>query len=235
MALDEISKFRPRQLRPQGKRSLQLLEKDLLLFEPSAHFVDDLAGEEAELEQDLVLLPFADANEDRDEQSEEQDYRYPYRQCTAAPQITRFSGDDEHERQHDEDAERVTDPPRSPIARQVGQFDDTEQQKAAHGQGRAGYAERRRQQQEARQVAAIVQGSWRANCAPQDRAANRRLQRRRPGDGNCPTQPSYADDVGGRIAGPDIERERAEERPGQSRRTADQHSGNGYTCWRKDW
>ena len=184
--MDEILKIRPRQLRPQSKRSLQLLEEDLLLFEPRAHFVDDLAGEEAELEQGLVLLPFADANEDRDEQSEEQDYRHPYRQCTAAPQITRFSGNDEHEGEHDEDAERVTDPPRSPIAQQVRQFHDTEQQKAAHGQGRAGYAERRRQQREVRQVAAIVQGSWRANCASQHRAANRRLQRRRPGDGRNP-------------------------------------------------
>src|SRR6516164_10015945 len=109
-------KIRLRQLSPQSKRSFQLLKEYLPLFELSTHFVDDLAGEEAELEQGLVLLPFADANEDRDEQSEEQDYQHPYRQCTAAPQITRFSGDDEHEGQHDKDAERVTDPPGSPIA-----------------------------------------------------------------------------------------------------------------------
>src|SRR5215471_8638029 len=104
-------KIGSRKRRCSAEGSFQLFEKDFLLCEPRVYRTDDLLGEEAEFEQGLVMFPGPDAHENSDEQGKKQKHRQRYRPCAAAPQTSRFSGNNEHEGQDDEDTEGIADPP----------------------------------------------------------------------------------------------------------------------------
>src|SRR5215469_13583368 len=104
-------KIGPRKRRCSAEGSFQLFEEDFLLCEPRVYRTDDLLGEEAEFEQGLVMFPGPDADENSDEQGKKQKHRQRHRPRAAAPQTPWFSGDNAHERQHDEDTEGIADPP----------------------------------------------------------------------------------------------------------------------------
>src|SRR6516164_11092698 len=107
-----MSKFGPGNRRWPGKGSLQLLEKGFLLGKVGIYLADDLPGEEPEFKQSLVALPGADAYENGDEQRKKQKHRQRHRLGSAAPEASRFAGDDEHQGRHDENAKGISDPPR---------------------------------------------------------------------------------------------------------------------------
>src|SRR5438093_6047075 len=121
-------------------------------------YIDDvLMEEEAELEQSIILFPSTDTSENRNEQHEKQQHRQRHRQRAAAPQTARFSRQDEHQGKHEEDSESVSGPPRNPTRRQIGPLHLTEGRQATQRQSRAGQAKNRGEQQEARQVATVVE------------------------------------------------------------------------------
>src|SRR6516165_6933416 len=136
-----------RQGRRLTERSLQLLEKYPLFFEPGPDLVDGLLGEEPKFQQSLLVFPLADAYEDGGEKREEQKNRKCYRTNATAPQRARLSGENEHQWQNQQHAERVPDPPGNPTRRQIGQVHDTECRQTGQREGGTGQAKERGEHQ----------------------------------------------------------------------------------------
>lgn len=209
------------------ERALELLEDDLLFFEPDAQLVQHLLRHQAEFQHLLVVLPRAAADEDRHEQAKEQQHRQRHRAQAGTPQCSGLAEEDEHQREHDQDAKRVADPPGHPTRRQIPRGYHAERPQAADRQGGAGQAAQRRQQQKARQLSAIVEGRGVADRAFECPAGQRGLGGRGRRDQRGGNERRRQLPGARAIADPEVEDQRPEENPRQAGRAGRQHRRRG--------
>jgi hypothetical protein len=86
-----------------------------LLIKVGLQGIGELLRPRLKLAQEFHLLPTSNADEHRYEQSEAKNHRNGHVPYTLPPQSSRLSGEHKNQRQGDENAERVADPPTKPI------------------------------------------------------------------------------------------------------------------------
>jgi hypothetical protein len=196
--------------------------------------VGDPLRQQPELEQRLIVLPGADLHEDRDEEREAQQHRQCHRPGALAPDVARLAREHHHQGKHHENAERVADPPGEPARAEIGGVDRPQQPHRRERKAGGRPADHGRQQEEAREVARIVQRRGIADEATQCPPAERPLERGGRRDGDCDRRGDRRQlvDAGGTDV--KVEQERAEEDPRQRAGAADERRGDGQPRRRED-